>query len=152
MELMAQPVLVASIDDVLVTRLLALSEQEPDFRGVLELARSLREQIDRGKFVRERTTRLRSPPPSSHSSRRARIAPGRAGLRLTTRFSAVMFVISSAMIALGSLPNRNRSAHRITRQLERVSDRRDSPGSGAGRFRSAPSTRPAVLRSPGLSC
>ena len=55
MELMAQPVLVASIDDVLVTRLLALSEQEPDFRGVLELARSLREQID-WEFVRERTT------------------------------------------------------------------------------------------------
>jgi hypothetical protein len=54
MELMAQPVLVASIDDVLVTRLLALSEQEPDFRGVLELARSLREQID-WEFVRERT-------------------------------------------------------------------------------------------------
>ncbi len=46
MELMAQPVLVASIDDVLVTKLLALSEQEPDFRSVLELARSLREQID----------------------------------------------------------------------------------------------------------
>jgi hypothetical protein len=54
MELMAQPVLVASIDDVLATKLLALSEQEPDFRGVLELARSLREQID-WEFVRKRT-------------------------------------------------------------------------------------------------
>ena len=46
MELMAQPVLVAAIDDVLVTKLMALTEQEPDFRAVLELARSLREQID----------------------------------------------------------------------------------------------------------
>lgn len=54
MELMAQPVLVASIDDVLSTKLLALSEQEPDFRSVLELARSLREQID-WDFVSERT-------------------------------------------------------------------------------------------------
>ena len=54
MELMAQPVLVASVDDVLTTKLLALSEQEPDFRTVLELARSLREQID-WDFVRGRT-------------------------------------------------------------------------------------------------
>ena len=54
MELMAQPVLVASIDDVLTTKLMALTEQEPDFRSVLELARSLREQID-WDFVRART-------------------------------------------------------------------------------------------------
>lgn len=54
MELMAQPVLVASIDDVLTTKLMALTEQEPDFRSVLELARSLREQID-WEFVRART-------------------------------------------------------------------------------------------------
>ena len=54
LELMAQPVLVASIDDVLTTKLMALTEQEPDFRGVLELARALREQID-WRFVRERT-------------------------------------------------------------------------------------------------
>jgi len=37
---------VASIDDVLVTKLLALTEQEPDYRPVLEVARALREQID----------------------------------------------------------------------------------------------------------
>jgi hypothetical protein len=54
MELMAQPVLVASIDDVLSTKLNAMSEQEPDFRSVLELARSLREQID-WDFVRAET-------------------------------------------------------------------------------------------------
>jgi hypothetical protein len=53
-EVMAQPMLVASIDDVLVTKLLALSEQEPDFSGVLSVARSLREQID-WRAVRERT-------------------------------------------------------------------------------------------------
>ena len=54
MELMAQPVLVASIDDVLSTKLMALTEQEPDFRAVLEIARSLREQID-WAYVRRRT-------------------------------------------------------------------------------------------------
>jgi hypothetical protein len=31
---------------VLVQKLLALSEQEPDYSSVLELARSLREQVD----------------------------------------------------------------------------------------------------------
>lgn len=51
---MAQPVLVASLDDVVATKLLSITEQEPDFSSVLELARSLREQID-WDFVRERT-------------------------------------------------------------------------------------------------
>jgi hypothetical protein len=46
MEVLGQTLLVASIDDVLVTKLLALSEQEPDFSAVLALARALREQID----------------------------------------------------------------------------------------------------------
>lgn len=46
LEVGAQTLLVASIDDVLVTKLLALTEQEPDFRAVLEVARALREQID----------------------------------------------------------------------------------------------------------
>jgi predicted nucleotidyltransferase len=45
---------VASLDDVMVTKLLALNEQEPDFGGCLEIARSLREQID-WERVRERT-------------------------------------------------------------------------------------------------
>jgi hypothetical protein len=46
LEVAAQPLQVASLDDVLATKLLALTEQQPDFRQVLELARSLREQID----------------------------------------------------------------------------------------------------------
>jgi hypothetical protein len=46
LEVAAQPLLVASIDDVLSTKLLAMSEQDPDYRPVLEIARSLREQID----------------------------------------------------------------------------------------------------------
>jgi hypothetical protein len=46
LEVGAQTLLVASIDDVLVTKLLALNEQQPDFRAVLEVARALREQID----------------------------------------------------------------------------------------------------------
>jgi hypothetical protein len=54
LEVMAQPLLVASLDDVMATKLLSISEQEPDFQGVLELARSLREQIG-WETVRERT-------------------------------------------------------------------------------------------------
>jgi hypothetical protein len=54
MEVAAQTMPVASLGDVLTTKLLALTEQEPDLSSVLELARSLREQIDWG-FVRERT-------------------------------------------------------------------------------------------------
>jgi hypothetical protein len=54
LEVAALPLLVASIDDVLATKLLAMSEQDPDYRPVLEIARSLREQID-WDFVRERT-------------------------------------------------------------------------------------------------
>ena len=45
-EVSALTVPVASIDDVLVAKLLALNEQDPDFRAVLEVARALREQID----------------------------------------------------------------------------------------------------------
>lgn len=46
MEVNAQRLLVASIDDVLATKLLAITEQEPDYRAILEVARSLREQVD----------------------------------------------------------------------------------------------------------
>jgi hypothetical protein len=46
LEVSAQRVLVASIDDVLVTKLLAITEQEPDYRAVLEIARALREQVN----------------------------------------------------------------------------------------------------------
>ena len=46
LEVMALRLDVASIDDVLATKVLALSEQCPDFRHVLEIARALREQVD----------------------------------------------------------------------------------------------------------
>ncbi len=46
LEVMAQTLAVASIDDVLAAKVLALSEQCPDFGSVLEIARALREQID----------------------------------------------------------------------------------------------------------
>jgi hypothetical protein len=46
MEVNALRLRVASIDDVLVTKLLAITEQEPDYRAILEVARSLREQVD----------------------------------------------------------------------------------------------------------
>jgi hypothetical protein len=54
LEVAAQRMPVASLADVLTTKLLALTEQEPDLGSVLELARALREQID-WEHVRERT-------------------------------------------------------------------------------------------------
>jgi hypothetical protein len=53
-EVMAMRLPVASLEDVLVTKLLALTEQEPNYGSVLEIARTLREQI-RWDEVRERT-------------------------------------------------------------------------------------------------
>ena len=44
----------ASLGDVMTTKLLAINEQDPDLSSVLEMARSLREQID-WAFVREQT-------------------------------------------------------------------------------------------------
>jgi hypothetical protein len=54
LEVSALTILVASIDDVFVTKLLAINEQEPDYRAILEIARALREQVDWAD-VRERT-------------------------------------------------------------------------------------------------
>ena len=54
LEVLALRMPVARLEDVLVTKLLALTEQEPEFGGALEIARSLREQIDWDE-VRERT-------------------------------------------------------------------------------------------------
>jgi hypothetical protein len=55
LEVGAQTLLVASIDDVLATKLLALTEQDPDFGPVLELSRAVREQVD-WEFVRARSS------------------------------------------------------------------------------------------------
>jgi putative nucleotidyltransferase-like protein len=55
LEVLGHGLLVASIDDVFVSKLLAVTEQEPDFRAVLALARALREQID-WEAVRRRTS------------------------------------------------------------------------------------------------
>jgi predicted nucleotidyltransferase len=54
LEVHAMRLKVAALEDVLVQKLLALTEQEPDYSSVLELARSLREQVD-WEEVRERT-------------------------------------------------------------------------------------------------
>jgi hypothetical protein len=53
-EVAAMRMPVATLEDVFVTKLLAVAEQEPDFSASLEIARSLREQID-WKEVRRRT-------------------------------------------------------------------------------------------------
>jgi predicted nucleotidyltransferase len=54
-EVSAMRLPVATLEDVLVTKLLALTEQELDYTSVLEVARSLREQIDWDE-VRARTS------------------------------------------------------------------------------------------------
>lgn len=54
LEVSATRMRVLSLDDVLVTKLLALNETHLDYKGVLGLARAVREQID-WDAVRERT-------------------------------------------------------------------------------------------------
>jgi predicted nucleotidyltransferase len=54
MEVDAVRLQVASLEDVLTAKLMALNEQNLDYRPVLEMARALREQID-WTTVRERT-------------------------------------------------------------------------------------------------
>src|SRR5947199_2560823 len=46
LEVMALRIRVFSLEDVMTTKLLSITEQEPDFGAGLELARALREQID----------------------------------------------------------------------------------------------------------
>jgi hypothetical protein len=53
-EVLSQEMLVMSLEDVLVTKLLAITETHLDLKPVLELARSVREQVDWDE-VRERT-------------------------------------------------------------------------------------------------
>jgi predicted nucleotidyltransferase len=53
-EFLALRLPLARLEDVLVTKALAISEQDPDFSSVLEIARALREQIDWDE-VRART-------------------------------------------------------------------------------------------------
>ena len=54
LEVMALRVRVSPLEDVVSSKLLALSEQEPNYGDVLELARALREQVDWDE-VRART-------------------------------------------------------------------------------------------------
>jgi len=54
LEVMALRIRVAPLEEVLVAKLLSITEQEPDFGDVLELARALREQVDWDE-VRART-------------------------------------------------------------------------------------------------
>jgi len=55
LEVYAMRMKVARLEDVITQKVLALSEQQPDFSSVLELARSLREQVD-WEEVRQRTS------------------------------------------------------------------------------------------------
>jgi predicted nucleotidyltransferase len=53
-EVMAMRLPVLALEDLMVTKLLALREQEPDYAQVLKVARALREQVDWDE-VRDRT-------------------------------------------------------------------------------------------------
>jgi hypothetical protein len=53
-EVMALRINVSTLEDVMTAKLMAITEQEPDFGAVLEWARALREQID-WDTVRRRT-------------------------------------------------------------------------------------------------
>jgi hypothetical protein len=53
-EVMALRVSVSTLEDVMTAKLMAITEQEPDYSAVLEWARALREQID-WDIVRRRT-------------------------------------------------------------------------------------------------
>ena len=55
LEVQAVRMPVMTLEDVMVTKLLALREHEVDYDGVLEVARSLREQVD-WDDVRDRTS------------------------------------------------------------------------------------------------
>ena len=54
LSVMAMEVRVMALDDILVTKLMALDEHSADYRDLLLIARSLREQID-WEVLRERT-------------------------------------------------------------------------------------------------
>ena len=54
MDVYAVKMLVASLEDVLITKLLALNEQNLDYSSVLEVARAVREQLD-WDSIRDRT-------------------------------------------------------------------------------------------------
>jgi predicted nucleotidyltransferase len=54
MEVMALRIHVSTLEDVMVSKLAAITEQNPDFGSVLEWARALREQID-WREVRDQT-------------------------------------------------------------------------------------------------
>jgi hypothetical protein len=53
-EVMALRINVSTLEDVMTAKLMAITEQEPDYSAVLEWARALREQID-WDTVRQRT-------------------------------------------------------------------------------------------------
>jgi predicted nucleotidyltransferase len=53
-EVMAMRLPVLALEDLMVTKLVALREQEPDYAQVLKVARALREQVDWDE-VRDRT-------------------------------------------------------------------------------------------------
>lgn len=56
LEVLAMPVKVMALEDVLCTKLLALHEHSVDYSGLLQMARSLREKVD-WEDVRTRTAR-----------------------------------------------------------------------------------------------
>ena len=68
-EVMAVRIHVSTLEDVMVSKLMAMTEQEPDFGALLEWTRALREQIDWERGAGAHRGVARSPAPSSRSSK-----------------------------------------------------------------------------------
>jgi hypothetical protein len=94
MEVLALPIRVMSLEDVLSTKLLSLTEHYLDYSGLLLISRALREQID-WDAVRERTgespyakafftmvEELGIAPPAGEPGARDREAPAQATVRV----------------------------------------------------------------------
>jgi hypothetical protein len=80
---------VMSVEDVLATKLLALTEHELDYTAVVRIARSVREQVD-WRYLRERTRRSPYAAAFFTLSEELQIAPhgavaSAADVRLVTR-------------------------------------------------------------------
>ncbi|MEJ7791740.1 MAG: hypothetical protein WKF65_07205 [Gaiellaceae bacterium] len=85
LDVIAQPMLVASLGDVITTKLLSLTEQESDFSSVLEFARSLREHRlgirPRAQHVGAVRARVLHPDRGARDHRARSAAPPHVSIR-----------------------------------------------------------------------
>ena len=95
LEVYATRVKVAALEDVLVQKLLALSEQQPDYSSVLEIARAVREQIDWHE-LRSRTRE------SAFANRRVTVRKGLLHATRRTRHRRWLAAVQHATLEAGA--------------------------------------------------